>query len=441
MKFYFDGKSFLKNFRSVLQNNEIQHVNIACSHIDLKGAKLLHKYLGELALERDNIIIYCSYDVDHQEPEKTLKLLNGIATVRIVDLKYLHSKVFEIQTDKYWIVYNGSCNFTTASLTENIELMTRQIGSEQELLPFWESLNPNSFRFEDTFIENFASFPKKDEQKWLEDVKQFKDRLMEIINTNDAAAEDAFFTDEDYAIFEPQYWNLNDTKTKLARKKTQQKFYELNEALLSFVNRHDLYPHYDSSHLTSSIVPSFYNNGEVHTIRIRYGKHEAEIKPFGSSKMESERSRSEKFGKHACLEFGIDCNEFYIGMFHSPANDGVDQSYVSDHWQLVKEKIMKVYDKLVGYGFYWEFWSNRKGRMVNTFDIDNGNPSQFIEFYELYFSEELVSYCRCYFQNDDKQIASFKEIVSLVEEHFLALLPLYNAMTYRIPKKDRLIYK
>jgi len=90
MKYYFDGQSFLKNFRSVIKNNIIKHINIACSHIDFYGAKLLQKTLSELQLDRDNILIYCSYDVDPHEPAKTLKLLNTIATVNIVDLKYLH---------------------------------------------------------------------------------------------------------------------------------------------------------------------------------------------------------------------------------------------------------------------------------------------------------------------------------------------------------------
>lgn len=107
----------------------------------------------------------------------------------------------------------------------------------------------------------------------------------------------------------------------------------------------------------------------------------------------------------------------------------------------MKEEIIKVYDQLVGYGFKWEFWSNRDGCLVDSFDIDSGSATQFIEYYRQYFLEELVSYCRCYFSSDDEQIASFKEIASLVKDHFIALLPLYNTMTFRIPKKDRVFQK
>lgn len=173
------------------------------------------------------------------------------------------------------------------------------------------------------------------------------------------------------------------------------------------------------------------------TIRIRYGKHKSEIKPAGFSKMESECSRSESFGKHACLEFGIDQDEFYIGMFHSPANDGIDQSYVIDHWASVKEKMLAAYDSIVGYDLHWVFWSNREGREIASYAIDRGNPKAFIEFYQAYYLQEVVSYCRCYIDRDDEQITTFNNIVSLVEDYFTALLSLYNAMTFRIAKSER----
>ena len=70
---------------------------------------------------------------------------------------------------------------------------------------------------------------------------------------------DFYFKVDDYRIFNEEYWHSGTAEVKAQRKATQQKFYELNEAIETFASRNDLYPHYHKEHLTSGIVPSIYN--------------------------------------------------------------------------------------------------------------------------------------------------------------------------------------
>lgn len=249
---------------------------------------------------------------------------------------------------------------------------------------------------------------------------------------------DFYFKVDDYRIFNEEYWHSGTAEVKAQRKATQQKFYELNEAIETFASRNDLYPHYHKEHLTSGIVPSIYNFERVTGIWMRYGKHKSELNPFGTAGYWKKSSPIEQFHKHACLQLSIGSEGLNIGMFHSTANDGVDCHYVDEHWNEVKQNILKVYEAIKGYEFIWTFYSNRENRTIATFEIDTHSAEQFITFYRQYDMSGYESFCMRFYETDDPRIKTYKNILSEVEDTFEAIMPLYKAMTFRIPVSQRL---
>ena len=48
------------------------------------------------------------------------------------------------------------------------------------------------------------------------------------------------------------------------------------------------------------------------------------------------------------------------------------------------------------------------------------------------------SFCMRFYETDDPRIKTYKNILSEVEDTFEAIMPLYKAMTFRIPVSQRL---
>lgn len=51
------------------------------------------------------------------------------------------------------------------------------------------------------------------------------------------------------------------------------------------------------------------------------------------------------------------------------------------------------------------------------------------------------SFCMKFYHCDDVKIQTYKQIIKELQDTFITILPLYTAMTYRIPKSQRLISK
>ena len=443
-QYLWEKNAFYEDFKQTLSDSNIHLINIASAYISLSGAKHLQALTKHLELEKEDIQIYCSSKFNEQQPVEILEFLLTFATVYIMPEPFLHSKAYEVHTKNRITTYTGSANLTEGGLFNNNELMTKSISTDAPMEAFWEYFWENCVTVNDEIINLYRELPVVEPSEEIKQAQLKLNKKLQItyekqcIESHYPDLSEFYFNVDDYRIFNEEYWRSGTAEVKERRKATQQKLYELNEAIETYASRNDLYPHYKKEHLTSGIVPSPYNFERVTGIWMRYGKHKSELNPFGAAGFGKKSSPIEQFHKHACLQLSIGSEGLNIGMFHSTANEGVDCHHVDEHWDEVKQEILKVYDLIKGYDFVWTFYSNRENRTIDTFEIDLHSAEQFIKFYRKYDMTGYESFCMRFYETDDVRIKTYKNILKEVEETFDAIMPLYTAMTYRIPVGQRI---
>ncbi|MFB7159530.1 phospholipase D family protein [Lysinibacillus sp. NPDC056232] len=442
-QYLWEKNTFYEQFKQTLSDQNIHLINITSAYISINGAKQLQALTRQLQLEKEDIQIYCSTKFNEQQPTKILEFLLTFATVYIVHEPFLHSKAYEVHSKNIITTYIGSANLTEGGMFNNNELMIKSVSAIAPLEEFWDYLWQNCISVNDEVITLYRELPAVEPSQEAEQALVKLNKKLQTAYEKqciESAYPDLtgfYFNVDDYSIFNEEYWQSGSSEVRMKRKTTQEKFYELNEAIQSFAYRNDLHPHYKKEHLTSGIVPSIYNFERVTGIWMRYGKHKSELNPFGTT-FGKKSSPIEQFHKHACLQLSIGSEGLNIGMFHSTANDGVDCHHVDEHWNEVKQRILNVYDKIKGYNFVWSFYNNRENRTIDTFEIDVHSADQFIKFYRKYDMLGYESFCMRYYETDDPHIKTYKNISHEVSTIFDAIMPLYQAMTFRIPVEQRL---
>lgn len=434
--YFWKSQEFLNDLKQEI-NNETHIIKIASGYVSLKGAIYLKEAIKNFNLE---VEIYCSSSFNDQEPKHILNYLSTFSSVYIVDEPFLHSKIYELHSKDSTITYCGSANLTEGGLINNFELMVKNEASSEELSDFWEELWQNCVEVSTEVIELYEKFPVEipSEIKNRQTI-QLKKQLKVIYEQQCLENEypdltEFYFGLEDYTTFIEKYWEDASTQLRQKRKATQEKLLELHEEIEHFAQKKDLFPHYKKEHITSGIDPSPYNFGRVTGIWMRYGKNKNELNPFGNSRYEKRLSPIEQFHKHACIQLSIGSEGINIGMFHSTAHDGVDRGYVSDNWGVIKEEIIKVYDNLVGYGFVWTIFNNKLNQHRASFKIDEGSSEEFIDFYKKYDEDGFESFCMRHYETNDLHIKTYNKILKEMYETIEVILPLYNAMAFRIPE-------
>lgn len=441
--YFWNTSTFFNDFKNELKKSKTQTIKIASAYISIKGAQYLKDAILSLDLNLEEIEVYCSSSFNEQEPSKILNLLSTFSTVYIVHEPFLHSKVYELHTEDSIITYCGSANLTEGGLINNYELMVKNESDKELLDNFWEDLWQNSIKVNDEVIALYQQYPNTiPSESNQKQVTKILKRLKIIYEQQCTESQypdlnDFYFDVNDYATFTEQYWEDGSQETRLKRKSTQKKLLDLNEEIAPFAKKHDLYNHYRPEHITSGIDPSPFNFYRVTGIWMRYGKSKSELNPFGYSNFGKISSPIEQFHKHACLQLSIGGEGVNIGMFHSTANGGVDRGYVDDHWEEVKQNILNIYDDIRGYEFVWSIYSNKENILHATFSIDKGTPTEFIDFYRKYDMDGFESFCMRHYDTDNLRIKTENNILNEVYETFEAILPLYKAMTYRIPVDQR----
>lgn len=443
-QFLWEENEFYDDLEEVLSDLTVHTINIASAYISLSGAQHLKTLTNELSLKKDAIQIYCSSTFTEQQPAEILSFLATFATVHIIHQPFLHTKAYEIHSKDKVTTYTGSANLTDGGLFNNFELMAKLEGTSAPLQTFWEDLWQKCILVDEEIIQFYQELPI------VEAIPRETPTQLKLQNKLKIAYEKQcleshypdltgyYFTVDDYRIFNEEYWESGTTEVKERRKATQQKLYELNEAIEAFAACHDLYPHYHKEHLTSGIVPSDYNFRRVTGIWMRYGKHKSELNPFGTKSFGPKLSPFEQFHKHACLQLAIGSNGISIGMFHSTAKNGVDCHYVDENWYEVKQEILNVYDLIKCHNFIWTFYSNQENKMIDTFEIDAHTAEEFVKFYRKYDMLGYESFCMRFYETNDLRIKTYKTILQEIENTFETMLPLYKAMTYRIPLGQRI---
>lgn len=441
--YFWNTSTFFNDFKNELKKTKIQTIKIASAYISIKGAQYLKDAIESLNLHAEEIQVYCSSSLNELEPSNVLKLLSTFSTVYIVHEPFLHSKVYELDVKDSIITYCGSANLTEGGLFNNFELMVKNETHEELLDKFWENLWQNSIEVNDEVITLYQQYPSViPSESTKKQVTKIKNRLKTIyeqqcIESHYPNLNGFYFEVDDYTTFTEKYWGDSSLATRHKRKSTQKKLLDLNEEIAPFAKKHDLFTHYRPEHITSGIDPSPFNFYRVTGIWMRYGKSKSELNPFGYSNFGRNSSPIEQFHKHACLQLSIGGEGINIGMFHSTANGGVDRGHVDDHWEEVKQNILKVYDDIRGNEFVWSIYSNKENRLHAAFDLDKGTAIEFIEFYSKYSMDGFESFCMRHYDTDDLRIKTENKILSEVYITFEAILPLYKVMTYRVPVDQR----
>ncbi|WP_342598780.1 phospholipase D family protein [Psychrobacillus sp. FSL H8-0483] len=439
VSYFWKTSTFFDDFKKELTSNTIQSIKIASAYISIKGAQYLKETIEALNLTAENIEIYCSSSFNEHEPEKILKLLSTFSTVYIVNEPFLHTKVYEIHTEDLIVTYSGSANLTEGGLFNNFELTVKSESTKNQLEEFWDDLWQLCIEVNEEVIALYQQYPKEvlDEitQKKIASIKKQLNTVYEKQCTQSYYPDlkDFYFNVADYSILAEKYWEDGSSAIRLQRKDTQKKLFTLNEEIEPFAKKLDLYPHYRPEHLTSGIDPSPFNFYRVTGIWMRYGKDKSELDFFGQKGFGEKSSPYQQFHKHACLQLSIGSEGLNVGMFHSTASDGVDRGHVDDHWYEVKQKIENIYNDITGYEFVWHIYSNRENRLHAYFAIDSGTAQEFIDFYRKYDMDGFESFCMRHYDVDDERIKTERNIINEVYETFEAILPLYKAMTFRIP--------
>jgi len=442
--YFWEEQQFFTDFKKEILDNKPATIRIASAYISMNGATSLKNVLDERNLLPENIEIYCSSKFNELAPARVLNFLSTFAEVFIVNKPFLHTKVYEIDYEDETVIYSGSANLTDGGLLNNLELMTKNKTTDKPLAQFWGDLWQISVEVTNEVIELYESFPlttpPEAEQQKVK-VTQFEKRLAKIYEQQVTESEypdltGFYFEAEDYIPFAENYRRDSSMAIREQRQETKKKILDLHYKLEPMVKKLDLHRHYSENHITNGIDPSEFNHGRVTGIWVRYGKHETELNPFGSSgrsRIKTERSPLEQFHKHACLQFSIGSHGINIGMFHSTANDGVDRGYVRENWREIKQKIIKVYDQLIGYDFYWTFYDAINNKPIASFDFNEGTSEEFVDFYFASDVDGYESFCMRNYDMTDDRIKTQNGIISEIIETFTVIEPLHQAMSFRIP--------
>lgn len=436
--YFFEQETFIKDVRRELKRQKVEALTIATAYISEEGVKYIRALLKDLHIP--HVTIYCSPTFSETAHRTILTKLLQLADVYIVQQPFLHAKVFELKTDKGYICYCGSANVTAGGLRNNTELMVKQQHQEEVLAHFWTSLYERCVIVDERVIEVYDAHPVIEkphtyERKVAMVTKALSVIFDEQIFEEQQGIEDFYFNAEDYTIFNEKYWQDTSTAVQQQRKRTQQKMLALHEQLEPFANAHNVYAHYHPQNITSTITPSVFNFYRVTGIWMRYGKHKSELDPFKKGRRSNKDSPLEQFHKHACLQLTIGEDGIGMGMFHSTATEGIDRAHVDENWDVVRAKIKAIYPTLQGYHFLWTIYSNRLDETIATCELDQATADEFLQFYRQYDADGYESFCLRYFALDDAAIKTEQAIVSLVKETFTVMMPLYEAMTFRMPIK------
>lgn len=220
----------------------------------------------------------------------------------------------------------------------------------------------------------------------------------------------------------------------------QYKLLVLHKEIEPKVKKYDLHPHYHKDYISSGIIPSVFNHGRVGAIWVRYGKHKDELNPYGSVVRKHKRGNKdpiEQFHKHACFQVSFVSNGIDLGMFHSTAHDGIDRYYVRERWDEIKKEIQRSYQSLKGNSLVWHFYDAKTDKSKYRFELDNGTVEEFLDFYIKYDEDGLESFCMSHFSLNDDSIKTKDCIVKQALKTYEALMPIYQAMTFRIPASMR----
>lgn len=422
---------------------DIKKINIATAYLSKYGVILLREICNRNQLKKENVNVYLSVEFNEREPVEILSLLQGFATVFLIPSPFMHCKVYEVHCIDGLFLFNGSANLSENGVSKNIEMMSKEKFIDSPLYRFWEKLNEDSLPLTNELIklyeaiEKMPSYSSPYKKEWgnittsILDIKNKKDSIV-LLNHY-------IFDAEDYETLSQKWWRQSNQESIQRRKRIQEKLLLIDTSLSPILKKLDLHHHPNEQYITSGMIPSQFNHGKVGWLCLRYGKEDKELNPFrnlGIKRRRGDKDSIEQFHKHAFFQFLIGNDGVEIGLFHGTAHDGVDRYHVRENWPDVKEKIRDCYEILKGNEFIWNFYDPI--RVENhKLEIDKANVDEFISFYINNDVDGLESFCIRRYQPLDSILKEQATIVTEAVKTYKILMPLYKAMTYRVPINQR----
>lgn len=433
------------------KQNDVKSVTIATAYFSKYGLNLLQDLVKLNGLSKEKVTLYLSEEFSNLKAAEILKSLNNIATVYIVEKIPLHAKVYLLEKEENHDLIHGSANFTQGGLERNLEFFTLQQGKEvniEKLKYFFDYCKNNAVLCDTSIIEFY-----KELEEDLQELKKLQQQIHKKVRTrttlNDPFQKDEydlesfFFTYEDYEILFRRNEQLKINDLKQRREQLRAKLLYIDRTLRKYMNKLDLYPHWNPQNVTSGIEPNIFNRHRVSWMGIRYGKTEHEVKllntnlPRAWGRHRNSKGKNEQLGfqKHSCIQFCLVPNGFEVILFHAVASEAIDRGYLHDLIDENKKRelkrIINAIDNLKGKGFTWYISDPDQRKLVAKFEIDEENPPDFLSFYKKYDKEGYTSVCQFSIKPDNVILKDKKEIAKLVLRKTKELLPLYKAVTFR----------
>ncbi|MNW28053.1 NgoFVII restriction endonuclease [compost metagenome] len=416
----------------------INRITIVSAFFSEFGLDILRELQQKNNLQKDKIIIYLSKEFSLKRPGYLLDMMTKYSTVYIVHRLKLHAKVFIFHTTEGLQVYHGSANFTRGGLEDNLEL-TQEIKSSdiQRLEEFVEHCRKAADKVGNEIIKHYKEIDSELTQfeKITRDTNSkiagiFK-RNGDPFSESDYDLDGYYFTFQDYETFFPKYHSSDNVIIRKRREVVRKKLLNLNEILKKQVEHMNLHNHWASRRnprwITSQIEPSNYNHDRVSWICLRYGKHKKNAQLGGGT---AEQYAS--FVKHACMQVSVVAEGVQIGLFHATANGAIDRNYLKSCIDKNKDNIHEEISKLRGEQLVWYIYDPKSDKYIRTFNIDNENPYDFVDFYKTYDSEGYESFCIHHMQPDDENLGSKDKLLQIASKKIEKLHPLYCLITWMI---------
>ncbi|MCM3541754.1 phospholipase D family protein [Priestia megaterium] len=443
--YFWKQRSFWNDVNKEIVGRKPKKIIISSAYLSLRGVEYLKNIVETCNLQKKDIIVYCSADFHDTTPADILRALHSFATVHLMLHPFLHSKIYEFYYEDKVIFYHGSANLTDGGISQNLEFTSKETLEKSPAYDFWEHLSENSITVTTRVITLYQSYqgtlpPRlqaKDStlQSQLEKLKREQQKIKTQPNLT------GFYFDlDDYITVSKQWSTVANIEATKRRKAIRDKLLVLNRDIEPKVREWDLYPHYHKDYISSGITPSEFNHGRVKAIWIRYGKHKSELNPYGGVARKYKKGNKdpiEQFHKHACFQLSFSSKGIDLGMFHSTAHNGIDRYFVREHWNKVKGEILTNYQHILGYRFIWHFYDAKNDVSKYRFEIDKGTPEEFLNFYLEHDEDGLESFCMRHFHLDDERIRTKERILTEALKTYKVLIPIYQAMTYRIPASMR----
>ncbi|CAM3975861.1 hypothetical protein FO499_27150 [Bacillus anthracis] len=443
--YFWRQHTFWDDIEYEVVKNKPKKIVISSAYLSPTGIEYLRELCKEINLKRDDIIVYCSIDFNDTKPADILEVMCSFSKAFLVVDPFLHSKIYEFHCEDNVVFYHGSANLTEGGISRNFECMSKDVLEHSPICDFWEHLSVNCIEVTEEVIALYQSHQKtlpskiqKNNETLQRDLENIKEKQYKMKTYPDLSG--FYFDVDDYITVSKEWYKASNSASIKRRKVIQDKLLALHKEIEPMVKKWDLHPHYHKDYIASGIIPSVFNHWRVGAIWVRYGKHKGELNPYGSVVRKNRRGNKdpiEQFHKHACFQISFVSNGIDLGMFHGTAHDGIDRYHVREKWNEIKDDISGNYNSLVGNKLIWHFYDAKNDTSKYRFEIDKGTPNEFLDFYNKYDEDGLESFCMCHFELDDERIKTRGSILKEAMKLYEVLMPLYKAMTFRIPSSMR----